>query len=112
MSSVGIRRSSSAFGIPDHGGNPDRLGGAANPVSPSGLAMPLTCTDDASPAGSPTGPVVYEGTIQPGTSQSFSAGGAAWLRLGDPAGVRLRINGSPVQLPSAANPYNVTVTAA
>ena len=63
-------------------------------------------------SGSPTGPVVYEGTIQPGTSQSFSAGGAAWLRMGDPAGVRLRINGSPVQLPSAANPYNVTVTAA
>lgn len=63
-------------------------------------------------SGSPTGPVVYEGTIQAGSSQDFSAGGGAWLRLGDPGGVQLRINGSPVQLPSVANPFNVTVSTA
>ena len=63
-------------------------------------------------SGSPTGPVVYEGTIQAGSSQDFSAGGGAWLRLGDPGGVQLRINGSPVQLPPVANPFNVTVSSA
>ena len=62
--------------------------------------------------GSPSGPVMYEGIMQAGASQSFSAGGGVWLRLGDPGGVQLRINGSAVQLPNAANPFNVTVTTA
>lgn len=60
--------------------------------------------------GTASGPVVYEGTLRPGVSQAFHAAGAIWLRLGDPGGVKLAIDGSPVALPAAPNPFDVTVT--
>jgi hypothetical protein len=60
--------------------------------------------------GSASGPVIYEGTLVPGASHAFRAVGSIWLRLGDPARVRLSINGTPVALPAAANPFDVTVT--
>ena len=63
-------------------------------------------------SGSPSGPVAYEGTLPAGASRTFSAANGLWLRLGDPAGVQLRINGSAVTLPSAPNPFNITVTTA
>lgn len=63
-------------------------------------------------SGSPTGPISYEGTLQPGSSQSFAVPGGMWLRLGDPSGVQLRINGSSVALPGGSSPFNVTVTTA
>lgn len=63
-------------------------------------------------SGSPSGPVVYEGTLQSGASQTFSAGNGLWMRLGNPGGVQMRINGAAVNLPAAANPFNITVTTA
>lgn len=62
--------------------------------------------------GSPSGPVAYEGTLPAGANQTFSAGGGLWMRLGDPAGVQVTINGAVVSLPAAANPYDITVTGA
>ena len=63
-------------------------------------------------SGSPSGPVVYEGTLQTGASQSFSTGNGLWMRLGNPGGVQMRINGAAVNLPAASNPFNITVTTA
>ncbi|HET6963350.1 MAG TPA: DUF4115 domain-containing protein [Acidimicrobiales bacterium] len=60
--------------------------------------------------GNASGPVVYEGTLRAGVSQVFHAAGAIWLRLGDPGGVKLAIDGSPLALPAASNPFDVTVT--
>jgi hypothetical protein len=58
---------------------------------------------------SANGPVIYEGTLREGVTQSFPTTGSIWLRLGDPAGVRLTINGSPLVLPAAASPFDITV---
>lgn len=60
--------------------------------------------------GTASGPVVFEGTLQPGVSQIFHAVGAIWLRLGNPAGVKLAIDGAPVGLPTAPDPFDVMVT--
>ena len=57
-----------------------------------------------------TGPVVYEGTLDPGVTQVFHVVGPIWLRLGDPGGVKLAIDGEPVALPATANPFDVAVT--
>lgn len=62
--------------------------------------------------GSPGGPVSYVGTLASGASQTFTTASGVWLRLGDPARVQLRINGSPIPLPAAANPFDVTVSTA
>ncbi len=58
---------------------------------------------------SAVGAVIYEGTLQAGASQSFPYAGPMWMRLGDPSGVRLSIDGSPVTLPAAGSPFDVTV---
>ena len=58
----------------------------------------------------PTGPVTFEGILTAASTQSFQTSGGMWLRLGNPAGVKLTIDGSPVTLPSTANPFNVIVS--
>ena len=62
--------------------------------------------------GSPSGPVAYEGILQAGASRSFSAANGLWMRLGNPGGVQVQINGAAVNLPTAANPFNITVNTA
>jgi hypothetical protein len=61
-------------------------------------------------SGSAAGPVVYVGTLQPGVSQTFHVTGAIWLRLGDPAGLKITIDGAPVVLPATAEPFDLTVS--
>ena len=61
-------------------------------------------------SGSPTGPVTFEGILTAATAQSFQTSGGMWLRLGNPAGVKLTIDGSPVTLPPTPNPFNVIVS--
>jgi hypothetical protein len=56
------------------------------------------------------GPLVYQGTLQPGATQAFHAVGSVWMRLGDPSGVTVTIDGSAVNLPAVSNPYDLTVT--
>ena len=61
--------------------------------------------------GSASGPVVYQGTLPAGAAQSFHLVAPIWLRLGDPAGMKLVIDGAPVTLPATSNPFDVAVTA-
>lgn len=60
--------------------------------------------------GSENGPVTYERTLDPGVSQNFQANGGLWIRLGDPVGVTMSIDGAPVPLPHVAAPFNVAVS--
>lgn len=60
--------------------------------------------------GSSSGSITYEGTLKPGVSQNFQATGGLWIRLGDPSGVSMDIDGSPVQLPSDSSPFDVAVS--
>jgi hypothetical protein len=59
--------------------------------------------------GSATGPVVYEGLLRPGQPYPLPGAGPVWLRLGNPPGVSVVVNGVPLQapLPSTSQPYNL-----
>lgn len=59
---------------------------------------------------SPSGPVAYEGTLASGVSETFRAGAGLWLRLGDPNGVQVSVDGSPLSLPRTSNPFDVLVS--
>lgn len=56
------------------------------------------------------GPTLFQGILQPGASQTFRAVGGLWLRLGNPTGVAVHLDGQPLTLPAAPNPFNVSVT--
>jgi len=45
------------------------------------------------------GPVRFEATVAPGERHTFEDPAAVWLRLGNPRGVEVEINGAPVELP-------------
>jgi hypothetical protein len=55
----------------------------------------------------PTGPVLYEGNLVAGDTKA--APGSAWVRLGDPSNVTVRVNGVTISPPSlvAGEPYNL-----
>jgi hypothetical protein len=59
--------------------------------------------------GSATGPVLYEGLLRPGQPYPLPGTGPLWLRLGNPPGVSVVVNGVPLQtpMPSTAQPYNL-----
>jgi hypothetical protein len=59
--------------------------------------------------GSATGSVVYEGLLRPGQPYPLPGTGPVWLRLGNPPGVSVVVNGTPLQapLPSTSQPYNL-----
>jgi hypothetical protein len=59
--------------------------------------------------GSATGPVLYEGLLRPGQPYPLPGTGPFWLRLGNPPGVSVVVNGVPLQapLPNTAQPYNL-----
>ena len=57
-------------------------------------------------SGSAAGPVLYEGTLPAGAAQVFHAVGSVWLRIGDPVRLKLTIDGAPVALPAASNPFD------
>jgi len=60
-------------------------------------------------AGSASGPVVYEGTLEPGQTKRF-ARRPLWVRFGAPWNVTVRLDGRRVALPRAAGPVNVLFT--
>jgi hypothetical protein len=59
--------------------------------------------------GSATGPVAFEGTMVVPGQQQFVGHGGLWLRLGNPTGVIMRVDGGVVPLPASAAPYDVTL---
>lgn len=62
--------------------------------------------------GSQSGPIMFEGTLEPGVRQTFQPDGNVWLRLGDPGGVQLQVDGITISLPASAVPYDVMFTGA
>jgi hypothetical protein len=61
-------------------------------------------------SGSAGGTIVYEGTLLPGAEQTFQLAGSLWLRLGNPAGMRLSVDGQALALPTVSNPFDLSVT--
>lgn len=54
------------------------------------------------------GPVLFEGTLQPGQSQPFDATHTLWVRLGNLGHATLLVDGAPLVLPNKPSfPYNV-----
>ena len=58
-------------------------------------------------ANSPLGQIVYEGTLEAGVH--FSVTGPAWIRLGNPPAVAVKVNGTPMTVPGSqlAEPVNL-----
>jgi hypothetical protein len=54
------------------------------------------------------GVVLFSGTMAQGTRRSFK-GGVLWIRLGDPAAVRLTIEGTPAKAIDGAGPVDLIV---
>jgi hypothetical protein len=61
-------------------------------------------------ANSPLGQIVYEGTLEAGVH--FSVTGPAWIRLGNPPAVAVKVNGTPMTVPGSqlAEPVNLQFT--
>jgi hypothetical protein len=61
-------------------------------------------------ANSPLGQIVYEGTLEAGVR--FSVTGPAWIRLGNPPVVAVKVNGTPMTVPGGevAEPLNLQFT--
>ena len=61
-------------------------------------------------ANSPLGQIVYEGTLEAGVR--FSVTGPAWIRLGNPPVVAVKVNGTPMTVPGGemAVPLNLQFT--
>jgi Domain of unknown function (DUF4115) len=61
-------------------------------------------------ANSPLGQIVYEGTLEAGVH--FSVTGPAWIRLGNPPAVAVKVNGTPMTVPGSqlAVPVNLQFT--
>ncbi|HEX9546600.1 MAG TPA: DUF4115 domain-containing protein, partial [Acidimicrobiales bacterium] len=62
--------------------------------------------------GSNSGAIVFSGMMQPGDRQPLPAGGPVWLRLGNPPGVSLVVNGQPLHLdavPTGPQPFDLTL---
>jgi hypothetical protein len=60
----------------------------------------------------PGGPVLFEGTLQPGQTQPFDANGTLWVRLGNLGHATLQVNGTQLTLPNKPSfPYNLLLQA-
>ncbi|MBV8986806.1 MAG: DUF4115 domain-containing protein [Acidimicrobiia bacterium] len=54
------------------------------------------------------GPVLFEGTLQPGQTQPFDANGTLWVRLGNLGHATVQVNGRQLTLPNKPSfPYNL-----
>ena len=60
-------------------------------------------------ADSADGPIVFEGTLNPGDRKAFNDLPGLWIRLGYPGGVVIQVDGAHITTPSDADPYNITV---
>jgi hypothetical protein len=61
--------------------------------------------------GSNSGAVVFSGMMQPGDRQPLPPGTPVWLRLGNPPGISIVVNGQPLHLdavPTGPQPFNLT----
>lgn len=58
--------------------------------------------------GSETGATVYSGVLVPGASRTFSFPEAAWVRIGTPAAIAVRIDGEPLQITGGTGTFLIT----
>lgn len=59
--------------------------------------------------GTTTGGATFEGILTPGEMKSFPALPGIWMRIGNPAGLNVIVDGTAIPLPPAAIPYQVIV---
>jgi hypothetical protein len=61
-------------------------------------------------AGGATGQLVFQGLVRPGERRPIPATTPVWLRLGNPPGVAIVVNGTALQPPgrTSSQPYNFT----
>jgi hypothetical protein len=86
--------------------------GARYSVEPSSASIELVPTSTCwvqVRTGSATGPVTFQGTMHVGDRLPLPTSGPVWLRLGNPPGVSIVVNGTPLHLVTAsvAQPYNL-----
>lgn len=62
--------------------------------------------------GPAAGAATFEGTLAPGEVKSFRALPGIWMRIGNPAGLNVIVDGTAIPLPPAAIPFQVTVESA
>lgn len=58
------------------------------------------------------GPIMFESIVVPGAQKNFGDTAGLWLRLGNPAAVQIRVDGTVLALPAVANPFDLTVEVA
>jgi cytoskeleton protein RodZ len=60
----------------------------------------------------PGGPVLFEGTLQPGENRPFDTTGKLWVRLGNLGHATVLVDGTPLVLPNKpSSPYNLLLQA-
>jgi len=60
----------------------------------------------------PGGPVLFEGTLQPGENHPFDAARTLWVRLGNLGHASVAVEGTPLVLPNKPSfPYNLLLQA-
>jgi hypothetical protein len=58
------------------------------------------------------GPVLFEGTLQPGENHPFDAAGPLWVRVGNLGHASVLVEGTPLALPNKPSfPYNLLLQA-
>lgn len=86
--------------------------GARYSVGPSAASIELVPTSPCwvqVRTGSATGPVIFQGTMHVGDHLPLPTSGPVWLRLGNPPGISIVVDGTPLHLVTAsvAQPYNL-----
>jgi hypothetical protein len=86
--------------------------GARYSVAPSAASINLVASSSCwvqLRTASANGPVLFQGTMHAGDRMPLPTGGPVWLRLGNPPGISIVINGAPLHLlaPSVPQPYNL-----
>ncbi len=79
----------------------------ANRLSLSAVASGRVWLEIVASAG-PSGPVLWQGVLTSGQSQTITNDAPVWIRIGASSNVTVTVNGHGVLLPQAPNTYNLT----
>ncbi|HWC38390.1 MAG TPA: RodZ domain-containing protein [Acidimicrobiales bacterium] len=58
----------------------------------------------------PNGPVLFQGILNDGQTQTFTNNAPVWMRIGASSNVNVTVNGNAVQLPQNPNTFNLAFT--
>ena len=79
----------------------------ANRLSVSAVATGRVWLEIVASSG-PSGPVLWQGVLTSGQSQTITNDAPVWMRIGASSNVTVTVNGKGVLLPQAPNTYNLT----